>query len=61
MTRRWMDDQADQAARDTIRACPSYASADFDSALKIELAMSRLVLRLTGGNADTLVSATLNA
>lgn len=61
MTRRWMSDQADQAARDTIRACPSYALADFDSALKIELAMSRLVLRLTGGNAESLVSETLTA
>ncbi len=62
MPPRWMTDQANQAARDTIRACPNYRAADFDSALKIELKMSRLIYSLVAGqSADSLVSATLNA
>jgi hypothetical protein len=61
MARAWMTAQADQAARDTIRATPSYRAANDDSALKIELAMSRMVFAVTAENAESLVSETLNA
>jgi hypothetical protein len=60
-TRSILSAHADQVARNMIRDSAEYRAASEDSAVLIEMEMSRLVFAISAGiDAGSLVSATLN-